>query len=65
MAERPRKACFILDYCPALFDKSQIGIFEGASGAICVLYLKVLTRRNFAAEFYRENVNFIRKTASN
>jgi len=34
----------------------------GASGEIQVLYLKVLTQRNFVAEFYRENVSFICKT---
>jgi len=36
----------------------------GASGAIKALYLKVLTQRNFVAEFHRENVSFSRKTAN-
>jgi len=36
----------------------------GTSGAIQALYLKILTQKNFVVEFYRENVNFIRKIAS-
>ena len=35
-----------------------------ASGAIQVLYMKVLMQKNFAAEFHRENVSFTCKTAS-
>jgi len=36
----------------------------GASGAIYALYVKFLTRRNFVAEFHRENVSFTHKTAN-
>ena len=32
--------------------------------AMYALYLKVLTQRNFEAEFHRENVSFTRKTAN-
>jgi len=35
----------------------------GASGEMQVLYAKVLMQRNFVAEFYRENISYIRKTA--
>jgi len=35
----------------------------GASGAIYALYLEFLTQRNLVAEFHRENVSFIPKTA--
>ena len=35
----------------------------GISGTIYMLYLKVLTQRNFVAEFYRQNISFVRKTA--
>jgi len=36
----------------------------GVSGEIYALYLKVLTQRNFVAEFRPENVSFTRKTAN-
>jgi len=35
-----------------------------ASGAMYALYLKVLTQRNFVAEFHRDNFSFARKTAN-
>jgi len=34
------------------------------SGAMKAVYLKVLTQRNFTAEFHRENASFTRKTAN-
>jgi len=36
----------------------------GASGATYALYLKVLTQKDFAAEFHRENASFTHKTAN-
>jgi len=36
----------------------------GVLGAIYALYLKVLTQRNFVAEFHRENVSFTRETVN-
>jgi len=41
-----------------------LGHTMGALGAIYALYLKFLTKRNPVAEFHRENVSFIRKTAN-
>ena len=37
----------------------------GASGAIWTLYPKVLTQRNFVAEFHRENVVLLVKQQIN
>jgi len=36
----------------------------GASGKTYVLYLKVLTQKDFVAEFHQENASFTRKTAN-
>jgi len=36
----------------------------GASGAIQVLFMKILMQRNFVADFHRVNASFTRKTAS-
>jgi len=41
-----------------------LGHSMGASGAIQALYIKVLMKRNFVAEFHRENASFTRKTAN-
>jgi len=38
-----------------------LGHRMGASGETYALYLKFLTKRNLIAEFYRQNVSFIRK----
>ena len=65
MAERLREACFISDKRSALFAKSHAFLSDPtwASGAIWALYLKGLRKRNSKAQFYRENVSFIGKTA--
>ena len=36
----------------------------GASGTTYALYQKVLTQKDFVAEFREENVSFTRKTAN-
>ena len=56
MTERPRKACYVFDACPALFAKSQNCIFSlcyRASRTIPVLYIRVLMQRNIVAEFHQ------------
>jgi len=36
----------------------------GSAGATYALYLKVLTQKDFVADFHRENASFTRKTAN-
>jgi len=50
--------------CKIMHKTGFFGHPMGASGAIYALYLKFLTKRNFVAEFHRENVSVIRKTAN-
>ena len=51
-------------YCKILHNIAFLGHPMGASGAIQALHLKVLTQKNFVAEFRRENISFTRKTAN-
>jgi len=66
VTERPREACFVFDYRPALFTKSQNCIsdtpYGGIRGNINALS-EIFKQRNFLSEFYPKNVSFIRKTA--
>jgi len=54
MAERPHEACFVLTAGQLYSLNHKIAFLShlmGVSGAICVLYLKVLMQRKFVAEF--------------
>jgi len=50
--------------CKIMHKIACLGLPMGQSGAISGLYLKVLTQRNFIAEFHRENVSFTRNIAN-